>query len=78
MNVPAPSNEEAPLLLGSACLCSFVVSGLTTLLVCALAPVRSVSLPQDLQGSGKTRGRPPLLSAIGLDTGRESEERRND
>jgi hypothetical protein len=48
-----------------------VVSGLATLLVCALAPFRAVALPKDLQGSGKTRGQPPPANEVRFDTGRE-------
>jgi hypothetical protein len=54
----ATAEGKAPLSPGGACLFSFVVSGLATLLICALAPVRPISLsslPQDLPGSGKTK-----------------------
>src|SRR4051812_45153001 len=54
---------RAPLSAGGAGLVSFVVSGLATLLVCALAPVRPISLPplpQALQGSSQTRWRLPV------------------
>jgi hypothetical protein len=62
---------KAPLSAGGVGLFSFVVSGLATLLVCALAPVRAVALPKDLQGSGKTRGQPPPANEVRFDTGRE-------
>jgi hypothetical protein len=60
----AAAEGKTPLSPVGACLFSFVVSGLATLLVCALAPVRPISLPllpKDLQGSSKTKWRPPVL-----------------
>ncbi|MFL6464584.1 MAG: hypothetical protein ACJ73N_09285 [Bryobacteraceae bacterium] len=70
----AASEGKAPQSLGGTCLFSFVVSGLVTLLVCSLAPVRPISLPslpKHLQGSGKTRWKPPLLNEVCLDNQRE-------
>ena len=57
--------------LGGTCLLSFVVSGVATLLICALTPVRSPSLPirpPYLPGGGKAEH--PQASVIGSETGR--------
>jgi hypothetical protein len=54
--VATASEEKALRSFGGPCLFSFVVSGVATLLVCALAPVRSASLPvlpKHLPSSGK-------------------------
>jgi hypothetical protein len=53
----AAAEGKASLSPGGACLFSFVVSSLATLLVCALAPVRPISLPSLPQAeTGANRG----------------------
>jgi hypothetical protein len=50
------SEEKTFRSFGSTCLLSFIVSGVATLLVCTLTPVRSLPLPvrpPHLPGSGK-------------------------
>src|SRR3954467_8392184 len=59
----AAAEGKTPLSPGGACLFSFVVSSLATLLVCALAPVRPISLPslpQALPGSSQARWKSPV------------------
>jgi hypothetical protein len=63
--------------LGEACLFSFVLSGVATLLICALAPVRSVSLParsQNLPDRGRVGMGLSVANALHLEAGREEEE----
>ena len=59
----AAAEGKASLSPGGACLFSFVVSSLATLLVCALAPVRPISLPslpRALPGSSQTTWKSPV------------------
>src|SRR4051795_2536330 len=59
----AAAEGKASLSPGGACLFSFVVASLATLLVCALAPVRPISLPslpRALPGSSQTRWKSPV------------------
>src|SRR3954451_18037337 len=59
----AVAEGKASLSPGGACLFSFVVSSLATLLVCALAPVRPISLPslpQAFPDSSQARWKSPV------------------
>jgi hypothetical protein len=69
----AASEEKALRSFGGPCLFSFVVSGVATLLVCALAPVRSASLPvlpKHLPSSGKAELGSPQAEVIRWETAR--------